>query len=596
MLNNNTVPKDKFVKIRVKKLNGEVFEIPELLNVNDTTVLELKEIISSICEIPSNEFRLVWKNKVLSNNESLIDNYGLDNESTLILAHSPQNRSCISDNNTGMERVNNSSNLDLNMPSYSGDDFLSSALSSPFFQNIFNDPEIFKVMLDSNPQIKSLREQNPELNHIFNDPQFLQMSLDALKNPELMKEMMRNSDRAMSNIESIPGGFSALKRMYHTVQEPMWDAALYNQNNNVSDSNSNNYIIDKTSGPNSEALPNPWASNSSSSSSSSSPLNLFNFGLGNEFSDLLNFGRTENSEIHNIRSLPGLGNSGFLNNRSSVSNMNSNHTNNNINDINSRNNSGNAQSNNLTSRTSNNDNILNLFGDINLGNIYNDMRNSNNSQLNNLTNFMDFNYYNSNSAMKAVIDAMRNININDSSNNNVNANFNAISNTNNEAIQYPGINSTFDTLFNLFNQNTSSLYPLNQELSSNANKNQVDNNNKNNVSINVNNNDDKTKFNNDINIKSNNTHNDNSNNNNDNNNNNSNDNNNNNNNNNNNSNNGNNNNNNNNISNSAKKEDYNYQLEVLSNMGFTDTEACIRALSESDGSINRAIDRLLNPK
>ena len=36
--------------------------------------------------------------------------------------------------------------------------------------------------------------------------------------------MMRNQDRAMSNIENLPGGMQALERMYRDIQEPMMNA------------------------------------------------------------------------------------------------------------------------------------------------------------------------------------------------------------------------------------------------------------------------------------------------------------------------------------------------------------------------------------
>merc|ERR550539_1700073 len=41
----------------------------------------------------------------------------------------------------------------------------------------------------------------------------------------MLQELMRNQDRAMSNLESIPGGQSALQRMYRDIQEPMLNAA-----------------------------------------------------------------------------------------------------------------------------------------------------------------------------------------------------------------------------------------------------------------------------------------------------------------------------------------------------------------------------------
>ena len=35
---------------------------------------------------------------------------------------------------------------------------------------------------------------------------------------------MRHQDRAMSNIENLPGGMQALERMYRDIQEPMMNA------------------------------------------------------------------------------------------------------------------------------------------------------------------------------------------------------------------------------------------------------------------------------------------------------------------------------------------------------------------------------------
>jgi hypothetical protein len=63
------------------------------------------------------------------------------------------------------------------------------------------------------------------LGGILNDPGTLQQTSDAARNPELMREMMRNTDRAMSNIEASPEGFNMLRRMYETVQEPLLNAA-----------------------------------------------------------------------------------------------------------------------------------------------------------------------------------------------------------------------------------------------------------------------------------------------------------------------------------------------------------------------------------
>ena len=42
--------------------------------------------------------------------------------------------------------------------------------------------------------------------------------MEIARNPAMLQELMRSQDRALSNLESIPGGYSALQRMYRDIQ------------------------------------------------------------------------------------------------------------------------------------------------------------------------------------------------------------------------------------------------------------------------------------------------------------------------------------------------------------------------------------------
>ena len=53
--------------------------------------------------------------------------------------------------------------------------------------------------------ILQLMERNPELNHMLNNPEILRQTMEIARNPAMMQELMRNQDRAMSNLESVPG-------------------------------------------------------------------------------------------------------------------------------------------------------------------------------------------------------------------------------------------------------------------------------------------------------------------------------------------------------------------------------------------------------
>ncbi len=61
-------------------------------------------------------------------------------------------------------------------------------------------------------------ETNPELAHMLNDPAMLRQSMQLAANPALMQQQMRQNDQAMSNIQSTPEGFNALRSLYQNVQ------------------------------------------------------------------------------------------------------------------------------------------------------------------------------------------------------------------------------------------------------------------------------------------------------------------------------------------------------------------------------------------
>jgi ubiquilin len=79
--------------------------------------------------------------------------------------------------------------------------------------------------VDDNLQFTRLIfQRNPELTHVLNNPEVLRQSMELARNPAAFQELMRTQDRALSNLESIPGGYNALQRMYRDIQEPMLDA------------------------------------------------------------------------------------------------------------------------------------------------------------------------------------------------------------------------------------------------------------------------------------------------------------------------------------------------------------------------------------
>ena len=134
---------------------------------------------------------------------------------------------------------------------------MNSMNDSPIFQNMLSDPNFMQNAMNTNPEMQGLLDSNPELRQMFNDPDFLRSSMEMMRDPSAMRNMMRNQDLAMSQIENTPGGFSALRRMYEDVQEPMMDAMGGGREEN-NDESGNRDGQHEGSGAAGMAMPNPW--------------------------------------------------------------------------------------------------------------------------------------------------------------------------------------------------------------------------------------------------------------------------------------------------------------------------------------------------
>ncbi|KAL7668414.1 hypothetical protein ACOME3_009116 [Neoechinorhynchus agilis] len=130
-------------------------------------------------------------------------------------------------------------------------------MQSPLAQHIMNDPEILRTFMMNNPQMRSIMERNPDISHLLNNPELMRQTMEMVRNPAAFSELIRNQDRAIVNLENMPGGFNALQRFYRDFHEPMMDshedARSSTRNNNTPASTSLNR-------ENTVPFPNPWSS------------------------------------------------------------------------------------------------------------------------------------------------------------------------------------------------------------------------------------------------------------------------------------------------------------------------------------------------
>ncbi|XWS67624.1 hypothetical protein CRYUN_Cryun04dG0021700 [Craigia yunnanensis] len=309
------------VMINIRCSNGTKFTVRTSLESN---VGSFKAVLAQNCDIPADQQRLIYKGRILKDDQ-ILQSYGLQADHTVHMVRGfapssstppPAATTNVATSNTtpgvtrgvgsnegaglgaslfpGLNPLGGSAGFGLfgsGLPEFEqvqqqltqNPNMMREIMNTPAVQSLMNNPELMRSLITSNPQMREIIDRNPELGHILNDPSILRQTLEAARNPELMREMMRNTDRAMSNIESSPEGFNMLRRMYENVQEPFLNATTMAGNNGNSpgsnpfvallgnqggsqarDSPNNTSTTgsETTQGqasPNTNPLPNPWS-------------------------------------------------------------------------------------------------------------------------------------------------------------------------------------------------------------------------------------------------------------------------------------------------------------------------------------------------
>ncbi|TYI88266.1 hypothetical protein E1A91_D04G196500v1 [Gossypium mustelinum] len=312
------------VTVNIRCSNGTKFTVRTNL---ESTVGSFKALLAQNCDIPADQQRLIYKGRILKDDQTL-QSYGLQADHTIHMVRGfapssstppPSATTNVATDNTtpGVTRgIDSNDGAGLGASLFPGlnplgggggsggfglfgsglpefeqvqqqltqnPNMMREIMNTPAIQSLMNNPELMRSLIMSNPQMREIIDRNPELGHILNDPSILRQTLEAARNPELMREMMRNTDRAMSNIEASPEGFNMLRRMYENVQEPFLNATTMGGNNGnspatnpfaallgnqggsqarsspINTSTTGSETAQGQTSPNTNPLPNPWS-------------------------------------------------------------------------------------------------------------------------------------------------------------------------------------------------------------------------------------------------------------------------------------------------------------------------------------------------
>uniref|UniRef100_A0A2S2QV43 Ubiquilin-1 n=1 Tax=Sipha flava TaxID=143950 RepID=A0A2S2QV43_9HEMI len=326
----------KKITVTVKTPKGK--QSVEVLE--NATISEFKEVVAKQFNAQPSQLCLIFAGKIMKDQDTLATHNIKDGLTVhlVIKTNAPQNNSTSAAPNTGSAQTPrppadiNASPFNLGMLGglpgmesmgfgsanfmelqqrmqrelLDNPDMLRNLVDSPMVQQMMSDPAHMRQLILANPQMQQLVERHPEINHMLNNPEMLRQTMEMARNPSMLQELMRTQDRALSNLESIPGGFSALQRMYRDVQEPFMNAASeeFSRNTFAAPSESGGEQNPQQGQENRDPLPNPWGGSTGSNQSDptigrSAPTsgNLPNRGTG---SDTLFNGDTMNSMMQQM--------------------------------------------------------------------------------------------------------------------------------------------------------------------------------------------------------------------------------------------------------------------------------------------------------
>ncbi|KFQ04244.1 Ubiquilin-1, partial [Haliaeetus albicilla] len=281
------------IKITVKTLKQkEQFEVAQ-----SSTIQELKEEVAKRFKTPPDLLVLIFAGKILKDQETLSqhgvhsgvsihvvirsqkkpqDSLTDQGRTTTLMpppSHSNSNLFYLGsigfllgmtgahllglDSTDMLDLVNSIQEQDVSMQS-----LISEMVQSTFVQNVLDSADLVRDLIMSNPQMQQLAEENPEISQILTNPHTIREMLEACRSPAVMQEMIRNHDLAMNNLESIPGGYTALEQLYREIEEPILDNVQAQLGSNPFASLDSNPPPSGARLPahteNRRPLPNPW--------------------------------------------------------------------------------------------------------------------------------------------------------------------------------------------------------------------------------------------------------------------------------------------------------------------------------------------------
>lgn len=186
-----------------------------------TRVEEFRTILAPKCGVKRHRQRLVFAGRLLQDGRSL-EAYGVERNSTI---HLLLGGSAVKDGPGGIDISKMPSQLGaLQRHVLQNPDILQQMLESPAMQSLLNDHDFMRSLLKMDPRLSKLLDNCNELQEMLHDPETMKQATEALRNPVHVRDVLRSTDRSMSQLEELAGGsFDVLRQMVEDIRRPLQD-------------------------------------------------------------------------------------------------------------------------------------------------------------------------------------------------------------------------------------------------------------------------------------------------------------------------------------------------------------------------------------
>lgn len=186
-----------------------------------TRIEEFRSILAPKCGVKRHRQRLVFAGRLLQDGRAL-ESYGVERNSTI---HLLLGGTAVDEARGGIDISQMPPQLGaLQRHVLQNPDILQQMLESPAMQSLLNDHDFLRSLLKMDPRLSKLLDNCHELNEMLHDPDTMKQASEALRNPVHVRDVLRSTDRSMSQLEELSGGsFDVLRQMVEDIKRPQQD-------------------------------------------------------------------------------------------------------------------------------------------------------------------------------------------------------------------------------------------------------------------------------------------------------------------------------------------------------------------------------------